>query len=102
ELVKSFFGGRLFSEHDKVDASQMKALRNEGSQIAATILELRKIAKYLTTYGAEFIKYCVNGRIRPRYKQTLTSTGRLASDRPNGQNAPQEAKEYIEAPPGWV
>lgn len=101
EIVSSYFS-REYGDADPVDADAMKQLRNAGSKIADAILEFRKINKFLTTYGEDFAKFCRDGRIRSRYKQTITATGRLASDKPNGQNLPGKSKEFITAPEGRV
>jgi DNA polymerase I-like protein with 3'-5' exonuclease and polymerase domains len=101
-IVKEVLDGRLFGEADKADASMMKAMKIAGSKIAAEILAYRQESKFITTYGDSFTEFWHEGRIRSRYKQTLTSTGRLASDKPNGQNLPGDAKSFMAPDSGRV
>jgi DNA polymerase I-like protein with 3'-5' exonuclease and polymerase domains len=93
EAVHSKFG-RLFEPTDKVDAATLKELKLQGSRLAPAVLAYRKLAKEVTTYGENFMKFWSDGRIRSRYKQAQTATGRLAADLPNPQNLPGETKRY--------
>jgi hypothetical protein len=61
------------------------------------VLAYRKLTKQISTYGDNFSKFWSGGRLRPRYKQTQTATGRLASDKPNGQNLVGRLKDFIKA-----
>ena len=87
--------GRDMGDADQVDKATMTELVAAGSTLAASILRYREAMKYVTTYGGDFLRYVRDGRIRSRYKQLLTSTGRLSSFEPNGQNLVGPTKEYI-------
>lgn len=94
--------GRLMDDADGVDKAMMTELAALGSALASAMLRYREAYKYLSTYGGEFLKYVREGRIRSRYKQLLTSTGRLSSFDPNGQNLVGPTKEFISPQPGRV
>ena len=94
--------GRLMDGADGVDKAMMTELAALGSQLASAVLRYREAYKYLSTYGGEFLKYVRGGRIRSRYKQLLTSTGRLSSFDPNGQNLVGPTKEFISPEAGRV
>jgi len=74
----------------------------------ARLTDYIKNQKMLTTYLAGFYKYIFDGRIRPSYGLHKTTTGRSASDSPNGQNFPKRGKmakrfrKAFQAPEGWV
>jgi DNA polymerase-1 len=87
--------GRLLEPSDKLDKATMGELKQLGCDLAGHVLDYRAAAKYLTTYGDNIAKFVESGRIHSRYKQCLTATGRLASDRPNAQNWPGEAKKAM-------
>lgn len=101
EAVKARFG-RLMDDADQVDKATMGELAAAGSKVTPAVMRYREAAKYVTTYGGEFLKYVRDGRIRSRYKQALTSTGRLSSFEPNGQNLVGPTKEYISPAEGRV
>ena len=99
EVVDRKFG-RPMERNDSVDAATMKELKIVGSDLAPLVLEYRRANKDLTTYGESFLKFWGDGRIRSRYKQTQTATGRLAGDRPNPQNLPSKSKLFTKPGPG--
>lgn len=101
ESVTARFG-RLMDDADGVDKAMMTELASLGSKMATAMLRYREAYKYLSTYGGEFLKYVREGRIRSRYKQLLTSTGRLSSFDPNGQNLVGPTKEFIAPSDGRV
>ncbi|MFW5702980.1 MAG: DNA polymerase I [Candidatus Dojkabacteria bacterium] len=69
-----------------------RTLRNFSSnyEIAGLILEFRELKKLISTYIDALPKEVSNssGMIHTNYKQTVASTGRLASSDPNLQNIP--------------
>jgi len=72
--------------------------------IIEPILELRKFAKYKSTYiDAWRVERDSNGFIHPHY-HLKTVTGRLSSTEPNLQQVPRDTfiRSILGAPPGWV
>lgn len=100
EIIKSHFG-RLLSSTDSVDKASLTELKAAGSKLADLILTYRKPAKLAQTFGVEAIsKFYYDGRIRSRYMQCRTSTGRLSSHSPNGQNLPGVMKAFMKPETG--
>ena len=65
--------------------------------IIEKILRYRKINKFLTTYIDGLLPHIDgNGFIHTKFKQTLTTTGRLSSVEPNLQNIPIRSEESRE------
>lgn len=62
--------------------------------IAGEILEFRKITKLKSTY-VEGLKslICSDGKIRPKFMQTVAATGRISCTEPNLQNIPIRNEE---------
>lgn len=57
--------------------------------LIAKILEYRQYSKLKSTYADGLANYiCEDGRIRSKFNQTITATGRLSSTEPNLQNIP--------------
>ena len=57
--------------------------------VVAKILEYRQYSKLKSTYADGLANYiCGDGRIRSKFNQTITATGRLSSTEPNLQNIP--------------
>lgn len=57
--------------------------------VIAKILEYRQYSKLKSTYADGLANYiCEDGRIRSKFHQTITATGRLSSTEPNLQNIP--------------
>ncbi len=57
--------------------------------VIAKILEYRQYSKLKSTYADGLANYiCADGRIRSKFNQTITATGRLSSTEPNLQNIP--------------
>lgn len=57
--------------------------------IIAKILEYRQYSKLKSTYADGLANYiCEDGRIRSKFNQTITATGRISSTEPNLQNIP--------------
>ena len=93
--------GRPFSPTDSVDKATLTELKAAGSTLADLVLTYRKPAKLAQTFGVDALsKFYFDGRIRSRYMQCRTSTGRLSSHSPNGQNLPGTLKAFMKAPEG--
>lgn len=78
-------GGQLSTSFDALS-------KITGAEIVRLLLEYREHFKMLTTYLEPIIHLTgADGRLRTTFLQTGTSTGRLASEKPNLQNIPQES-----------
>jgi DNA polymerase-1 len=76
------------------DASVLETLRDQ-HPIVDAILRYRERSKLLSTY-IEALPPLVDpatGRLHARFNQTVATTGRLSSDRPNLQNIPIRSEE---------
>lgn len=62
--------------------------------------EAMRFTKMASTYLEPFIKYSVDGVLKPRYNKTLTVTGRLSSSQPNMQNCCSADTEVLTRS-GW-
>ena len=79
----------------KLDSTDGKYLLEFDEPVIEKLLEYRKYAKLVSTYGEEFIKEHVNPitkRIHPTFKQLGTESGRYSCDKPNLQNIPKSQK----------
>jgi DNA polymerase-1 len=77
--------------------------------IVERILSYRELTKLKSTYADGLVKVIdADGRIRTRFHQTVTATGRLSSTDPNLQNIPvrrelgSALREMFVAQEGWV
>jgi len=63
-----------------------------GSPAIAALLDYKKVAKLVSTYGTSLRDFIhpFSGRIHPNYSLAETRTGRLSSSQPNGQNFPND------------
>jgi DNA polymerase I-like protein with 3'-5' exonuclease and polymerase domains len=97
-MSESVGEARLLGKSDSVNADAMKMI---GGELCSAVLEYRKNAKIVTTYGDEFLKFinANSGRIHARYNQALTGTGRLSSFKPNAQNLSPLVKPHIRPSP---
>ncbi len=78
-------GGRLSTSFDALS-------RIKDVEIIRLLLEYREGFKMLTTYLKPILDFTGDdGRLRTTFLQTGTSTGRIASEKPNLQNIPQES-----------
>jgi DNA polymerase-1 len=69
--------------------------------LAKDLLEYRKAAKLLSTYGEKLLeKVEADGRIRGSWWQIGAGTGRMACSNQNLQNFPPEVRRYVRAPEG--
>ena len=79
----------------KLDSTDGKYLLEFDDPVIDKLLEYRKYAKLVSTYGEEFINEHVNPitkRIHPTFKQLGTESGRYSCDKPNLQNIPKSQK----------
>ncbi len=68
--------------------SELEKIKDE-HEIIASILEYRELQKLLSTYIDTMLERTEkDGRLRARFVQTGTTTGRLSSQEPNMQNIP--------------
>ena len=94
----------------KVDASTLKdILKNEIEahpevKYIGDLLEYRGLNKLLTTYIEPLPqKVCKrDNRLHGSFNQSATATGRFASNNPNLQNLPYDARQLIIAPEGKI
>lgn len=99
EYVENHFAkvegsARLLAKSDSVDSDMLKLI---DCPISKALLAYRKNEKVVSTYGEKFLDFVhpSTGRIHATYKQALTGTGRLSSDKPNAQNISPNAKPYL-------
>lgn len=90
-----------------VDADTLKNIYNTYQdthpQVRAikTLLEYRELNKLLSTYIEPLPKKIgLDGRLHGQFNQSRTVTGRYASQEPNLQNLPKDARKLIVAPKG--
>ena len=79
----------------KAETLEELSLRHPEQPLPTTILRHRSLAKLLSTYIQALPQHVhpVSGRIHTDFRQTITATGRLASNRPNLQNIPIRSEE---------
>ena len=70
--------------------------------LAKALLEYRRVAKVVSTYGEKLLEKVVDGRIYASWWQIGAGTGRMACSSPNLQNLPPEVRKYVRAPDGKV
>ncbi|MBI5732703.1 hypothetical protein HY967_01955 [Candidatus Jorgensenbacteria bacterium] len=99
---------RAGSGHHRTDKEVLSTLV-EKHPIISLMLNYREDFKIKTAFIEPLIKSIEeDGRIRTTFLQTGTATGRLASEKPNLQNIPQESKwskeirKAFEATPGYT
>jgi DNA polymerase I-like protein with 3'-5' exonuclease and polymerase domains len=62
------------------------------------VLQHRKAYKVVNTYLLPMLRQArINGTVHPKLNTSITSTGRLSSSQPNGQNMPPEVRKLITA-----
>jgi DNA polymerase I-like protein with 3'-5' exonuclease and polymerase domains len=77
-----------------VESTDVKELgKFKNNQTVKLLLNYRKYAKFITTYGEALINriHPETGRLHTRFKQ-MVDTGRMSSSNPNLQNIPKEQK----------
>lgn len=85
---------------DSVDKEVLKALADDYEGIKV-LLEYRKLTKLLSTYIEPLPKMVwEDGFLHGELNQIGTKTGRLASNNPNLQNIPPQARKIFVAPKG--
>jgi len=78
----------------EVESSDVKELKkHKHNPIVKLLLDYRKYAKFITTYGEPMIDriHPLTGRLHTRFKQ-MVDTGRMSSSDPNLQNIPKEQR----------
>ncbi len=72
------------------DQETLESLAAQGIELPAKMLDYRQYSKLKTTYADALTKMIDNktGRVHTTFSQTVTATGRLASNNPNLQNIP--------------
>ena len=87
------------------DLGVLKVLiREQGAKQLRHLIEVSQIDKRLNTYVDGYEKWIgSDGRVHPSYLNTITSSGRLSSRNPNGQNIPRDKaiRNFFGAPPGF-
>lgn len=105
QLQKVFYDDLKLPDVSKkrsTDVKTLKALKNEHPGIKL-LLQYRELTKLLGTYVEALPQQIKgDGRIHGNFNQSATVTGRFASNNPNLQNLPHEARKLIVAPPGFV
>lgn len=93
----------------KVDAKTLKNIvdtyKDSKPEVLAiqTLLEYRELHKLLSTYIEPLPqKVGFDGRLHGQFNQSKTVTGRYASQEPNLQNLPKDARKLIVAPEGKI
>ena len=70
-------------------------------QMLEHLIRYRKGYKTVNTYLLPMMRQAlIGGTVHPKLNTAITSTGRLSSSNPNGQNMPPEIRELIEAQAG--
>ncbi len=72
------------------DQEALEALAAQGIELPAKMLDYRQYSKLKTTYADALTKMIdpKSGHVHTTFSQTVTATGRLASNNPNLQNIP--------------
>lgn len=89
-----------------VDEEVLLQLAEQGESIAQSIIDYRKISKFVSTYiRSTYQKTVRDSVIHASYQQHMTVSGRLSCKYPNMQNIPRDAKDFKEcivARPGYI
>lgn len=84
KIIKDLFKDKFNIELDKTDIKALEVLTKSDNdsikKIASTILELRTIDKWLSTYIEGKLNKVINGRIHTSINNAGTITGRVSSD----------------------
>ncbi len=90
------------SKKRSTDVKTLKALKDEHPGIN-TLLKYRELVKLYSTYIEALPKQIkADGRLHGSFNQSRTVTGRFASNNPNLQNLPTEARKIFVAPDGQI
>lgn len=84
-----------------VDEDTLDVISNyvDGCELLDNLIKYRKAHKVVSTYLLPMIEQAkIQGTVHPKLNTAVTSTGRLSSSAPNGQNMPPEVRELIYAP----
>lgn len=64
----------------------------------AALIDYRRVSKMIGTYFGPFLEEAkIQPTIHPKMNMAQTSTGRLSSSQPNGQNLPPEARQLFKS-----
>ena len=77
------------------DSAALQSLAEQGSELAARILDWRQLAKLKSTYADALVGE-INPdthRVHTSFQMAITATGRLSSNEPNLQNIPIRTEE---------
>ncbi|MEC9476078.1 MAG: DNA polymerase I [Planctomycetota bacterium] len=79
----------------KAETLELLAARHPDQELPALLLRFRSLSKLLSTYVVALPQHLhpKTRRIHTDFRQTVTATGRLASNRPNLQNIPIRTEE---------
>lgn len=78
-------------------------LRLTDDEFCTKLIEYRKATKVVDTYLLPMLQQAkIQGTVHPKLNTAITSTGRLSSSAPNGQNMPPLVREMIVAKEGNV
>ncbi len=113
QLAKALFedmglpAGKKTKSGYSTNADVLENLRAEYPVVEA-LLQYRTLQKLTSTYCEGLLKVVEpDGRVRSRFNQTETRTGRISSSEPNLQNIPvrqelgRELRRFFRARPGW-
>jgi DNA polymerase I-like protein with 3'-5' exonuclease and polymerase domains len=86
-------------DEETVEAINMELGNNV--EMLEHLIRHRKATKVVNTYLLPMLQQAgVEGTVHPKLNTAITSTGRLSSSQPNGQNMPPEVRELIIASEG--
>ncbi|MBP0981682.1 MAG: DNA polymerase I, partial [Oscillospiraceae bacterium] len=99
--------GKKTKKGYSTNADTLESLRNK-HPIIEDIIAYRKLAKLISTYVEGLLNQLDDdGRVRSRFRQTETRTGRISSSEPNLQNIPvrtelgSRMRRFFKAPEGF-
>lgn len=100
--VKDEYGGKVDAQTLKKIVANWERLKPEVAYIR-DLLKYRELNKLLTTYVEPLPqKISEDGRLHGSFNQSATVTGRFASNNPNLQNLPYNARKMFVAPEGKI
>ncbi|MBF0173839.1 MAG: DNA polymerase I [Magnetococcales bacterium] len=103
-------GGKKTKTGFSTDVTVLTKLAEQGSPLAARVLEYRSLTKLQSTYTDNLreLIHPETGRLHTSFNQAITLTGRLSSSEPNLQNIPirttdgRAIRRAFVAPPGCL
>lgn len=84
------------------DSTRDDTLAEIDHPLASALRNYRALQKRSSTYGAEWLKYVVDGRVYAKWWQIGADSGRMSCSSPNLQNLPRDVRyrKCFIAPPG--